>query len=127
MRALVRSLARLVHRRGRLLFTQNGERSIGPTLRYYDGWNREDVSHTYDFDRRRYERVPVSDRRAAQDALRRIRARGLLVTSIDYTDDSGVERDAVANACAAGALPFVSNIDLTRFPAAPFRCTVPGR
>jgi polysaccharide biosynthesis protein PelA len=52
MKRLVRSISRLVHGRGSLLFAQNGEASIGPLLRYYDGWNREDVSWTYSFKRR---------------------------------------------------------------------------
>jgi len=121
MRLLVRSLARS---RDDVLMAQNGEDSIGPVLRYLDAWNREDVTSTYDFDRRRYVRVPAADTRSAQNALRRIKSRGLLVTSIDYTDDGNVEREAVANSCAAGAVPFVSNIELTRIPTTPFRCTV---
>jgi hypothetical protein len=120
----VRSLARLVHGQGRLLFTQNGEASIAPTLRYYDGWNREDVSSTYDFGAKRYVRQPASAIRAADAALRRIAARGLLALATDYVaaGDATGTRDAVANACAAGALPFVSDIGLTRVPAAPARC-----
>ena len=50
MRKLVRKLAALVHARGGMLFAQNGESSIDPLLPYLDGWNREDVSGTYDFD-----------------------------------------------------------------------------
>ena len=84
MRALVGSLSRLVHRRGGLLFTQNGEGSIGPTLRFYDGWNREDVSFTYDFARKRYRPVPPAARSAARRALRRFARAGLLVTAADY-------------------------------------------
>jgi polysaccharide biosynthesis protein PelA len=123
MRGLVRSLSRLVHRRGGLLFTQNGEDSIGSTLRFYDGWNREDVSYGYDFTRRRYRRTPAADRRAAQAALRRISAAGLLVTSTDYaaSGDTAAAGDAVATACSAGALPFVSDIALRRLPD-PVRC-----
>ena len=123
MRKLVRRLARLVHRRGELLFAQNGERSIGPLLRFYDGWNREDVTWTYSFKRRRYVRVPSADTAAAQAALRRIAAAGLLVTASDYTaGDAAAESEAVANACAAGAVPFVSDIALRRLPAAPLAC-----
>src|SRR5205085_5495803 len=72
MRALVRRLAAYVHARGRLLFAQNGEETIGPLLRSYDGWNREDVSATYDFSRHRYVMQPRPAVRAAQAALRRI-------------------------------------------------------
>ncbi|MEO7197931.1 MAG: endo alpha-1,4 polygalactosaminidase [Solirubrobacterales bacterium] len=124
MYRLVRALARLVHRRGKLLFSQNGDDVIGPSLRYYDGWNREDVTWTYDFDRRRYERVTDSDTRAAQATMRRLARRGLLVTSSDYTraGDKAAEAEAVHNSCTAGGLPFVTNIGITRIPTRPFVC-----
>lgn len=127
MRLVVKALARLVHRRGhrrRLLFSQNGDRVIGPSLRYYDGWNREDVTSTYDFGHRRYARLPAADTTAAQRTLRRFRARGLLVTTSDYTHrgDAASEAAAVRSSCAAGALPFVTNIGLTRIAARAFGC-----
>jgi hypothetical protein len=118
MQRLVRRLARLA--RNPLLFTQNGQSSIGPTLRYYDGWNREDVTYSYDFDRDRYVRVGSAERRSALAAVRRIRARGLFVTTIDYLPSGrpGATAEARRNACRAGALPYVSNIGLTRVPRA---------
>ncbi|MEA2391053.1 MAG: polysaccharide biosynthesis protein PelA [Solirubrobacteraceae bacterium] len=121
---LVGDLSRVVRRRHRLLFSQNGERSIGPTLRFYDGWNREDVTSTYDFGRRRYVRVSGSDRRAAQRALRSVRRRRLLVLSTDYVfeGDAAGARSAVGSSCAAGALPYVSDIGLRRVPRRAFRC-----
>jgi hypothetical protein len=124
MRILIRTLARLVHRRGGLLFSQNGQDSIGPVLRFYDGWNREDVTWTYDFDRRRYVRVSQRDHAGALAALRRIGAAGLLVTATDYTagGDAEAEAESVREACAAGALPFVSNIQLTRIPGTAYSC-----
>lgn len=123
MLKLVRKLAGLVHSRGGLLFAQNGERSIDPLLPHLDGWNREDVTWTYSFERRRYQRVPVADTGAAQAAMARISAAGLLVTATDYTSgDAVAEQESVANACAAGAIPFVSDIALKRLPAAPLRC-----
>ncbi|MEK6277599.1 MAG: endo alpha-1,4 polygalactosaminidase [Actinomycetota bacterium] len=125
MRKVVRALSRRVHRAGgRLLFSQNGEGVIGQMLRYYDGWNREDVTSTYDFDSGEYRRVPRRDRRAAIDALRRFRERGLLTLATDYAaaGDSATTQEAVRNACSVGALPFVSNIGLTRVPAQPFTC-----
>jgi endo-alpha-1,4-polygalactosaminidase (GH114 family) len=121
MRLLVRALARLIHGHGRLLFAQNGEATIGPLLPYYDGWNREDLTATYDG---RYLLQPRFEVRAAQRALRRIAGAGLLVLATDYTaarDRAGAAQ-SVADACAAGALPFVSDIDLTRIPAQPARC-----
>jgi hypothetical protein len=124
MHRLARTLGRLVHRRDRLLFTQNGAGAIGPSLGVYDGWNREDVSRTYDFGRERY--VPVSrrDRRAARRELRRIAARGLLVTASDYLPRGRrrAARAAVRAACRAGALPFVTDIGIRRLPRRPLRC-----
>ncbi len=118
----MRRLAALVHGRGGLLFAQNGERSIGPLLPVLDGWNREDVTWTYSFKRRRYVHRPPAEVAAAQAALTRIAAAGLLVTASDYTaGDTAAEQESVANACAAGAIPFVSNIALTRLPAAPLQ------
>lgn len=124
MRALVRRLAAYVHARGKLLFAQNGEDEIGPLLRDYDGWNREDVSWTYDFTRGRYVRQPRAEVREAQGALRRIRAAGLLVLATDYAaaGNQAAATQSVGEACAAGALPFVSDIDLTRVPSVPARC-----
>jgi endo-alpha-1,4-polygalactosaminidase (GH114 family) len=125
MRKLVRSLAGLVHGRGDLLFAQNGEGSIGPLLRFYDGWNREDVTWTYDFDRRRYVHRRPGEVARAIEALENIGEAGLLVTATDYTaaGDTSAFEQSVANACAAGALPFVSNIALTRIPAVPPGCS----
>jgi uncharacterized protein (TIGR01370 family) len=124
MRELVRALAGAVHARGAVLFTQNGDDSIGPTLSYYDGWNREDVTATYDFGHRRYVRQGAGEIRGASAALRRIAAAGLLVLSTDYVaaGDASATRLAVHNACAAGAIPFVSDIALTRVPLRPARC-----
>ena len=124
MRALIGGLGRLVHPGGRLLFAQNGDEVIGPSLHHLDGWNREDVSSTYDFDSRRYRRVGARETAAAQATLRRIARRGLLVTTSDYTraGDAAATAVSVRNSCAAGALPFVTNIAITRIPSRPFLC-----
>ena len=124
MRTLARQLSRLVRRRHRLLFTQNGEGSIGPTLRYYDGWNREDVTSTYDFGLRRYAIQSRADIGAAQRALRWVVRHRLLALATDYTaaGDASAAARSRSDACAAGALPFVSDIDLTRVAAVPARC-----
>lgn len=125
MRRLVRALSALARGRGGLLFSQNGERSIGSLLPFYDGWNREDVTSTYSFKRKRYVRTTSAQLAAAQAALGRISAAGLLVTTADYTaaGDAATDQLAVANACAAGAIPFVGDIALRRLPAAPQTCT----
>ena len=98
MHALVARLARLPG----YLFAQNGEEVIGSFLSRLDGWNREDVSRTYDFDRRRYVKVPAGDRDDALAALRRVAARGKLVTATDYTRGNG---PAAAAATAPPAPP----------------------
>ncbi len=124
MRSLVRTLGALAHRRGGLLMAQNGEDVIGPMLAHLDAWNREDVSTSYDFDRRRYLRVPPGVRAANTAALRRIARRVRLVTSTDYTRRAGdaAARRAIATACAARAVPFVSDIGLRRIPRRAPRC-----
>ena len=128
MTQLVRRLSHDSRARGRLLFAQNGDAYVPSLARFLDGWNREDVTWTYDFDSRRYQRVGAEDTRAAQATLRSLAARGLLVTSTDYTraGDDGAEREAAANSCAAGALPFVADIGLSRVPPAPFTCPPAG-
>jgi len=51
-------------------------------------------------------------------------AAGLFVSATDYVKKAGgaVEAAAVANACAAGAVPFASTINLNRIPAPPLTC-----
>jgi uncharacterized protein (TIGR01370 family) len=124
MRTLVKRLSNLVHSKNKFLFAQNGEDSIGPSLKYYDGWNREDVSWTYDFDTSQYHQQSPEDIAAALAALQTISAAGLLVTATDYVDDGNTAAEALClqNACSAGALSFVSDIDLTRLPGAPLTC-----
>lgn len=124
MYTLVASLSAIVRGGGGLLFAQNGEGVIDPLLPALDGWNREDVTWTYDFDGRRYRRVGARARRAATDALRRIGDAGLLVTATDYTKaaNPAARDESVASACAAGAVPFVSDIGLSRLPVPPLSC-----
>ncbi len=105
---LVARLAALAHRGGGHLFAQNGADVDGPILRYLDGWNREDIG---------------SDSAAGRE-LRLMRARGLLTLATGYTaaGSSRATRRDVRIACRAGALPFVSNLELTRIPAQPPHC-----
>jgi cysteinyl-tRNA synthetase len=124
MRRLVAELSDLVHQGGGLLFAQNGYDVLARLLGDLDGWNREDVSTFYDFDRERYRRRRPSATGRALQELRDIAAAGLLVTATDYTKRERGDRvlRAVRNACAVGALPFVGDIDLRRIPERPFRC-----
>lgn len=120
MHALVRRLAGLPG----YLFAQNGDEVIDSFLPQLDGWNREDVSRTYDFDTKRYVAVPAADRRAAQATLRRVGARVKLVTATDYVaaSDVAAARMATKVACDAGALSYVSDIYLRRVPQPPPAC-----
>jgi uncharacterized protein (TIGR01370 family) len=121
---LVRTLSRLAHSGGGYLFAQNGAKAIKPVWSALDGWNLEDVTWGYDFKRRRYARREEAEASAGLAQLARLSAAGLLVTATDYTaaEDRAAIDESVANSCAAGALPFVSNIALTRIPAAPYAC-----
>jgi uncharacterized protein (TIGR01370 family) len=128
MRELVLALSQLSHSQQRYLFAQNGLwglRKLG-LLDAIDGWNREDVTWTYDFDRRRYVRNQASERRAALRELAQMSARGLVTTTADYTraGDRRALGEAVRNSCAAGALPYVGDIGLTarRLPTPPLIC-----
>lgn len=82
------------------------------------------MSSTYDLDADRYVAVGAVDRRAALDAFARLRSDGLLVTATDYTagPDDDTVKTAAAAACRAGALPFSSDIELTRIPVEPPTC-----
>jgi polysaccharide biosynthesis protein PelA len=124
MLQLVRELAEAAHARGKYVFTQNGEDTLGRFMPFLDGWNREDVTSTYNFEKERYEQVSTADHANAIAALEQIRAVGLLTLSTDYVarGDDDTAAAALTAACAAGALPYVSDIELTRLPAAPLLC-----
>ncbi len=115
MRKLVRRLDRLVGHR--LLFAQNGFwglRRFG-IREHLDGWNHEDVTWTFDFDRRRYVRNSDRHIQEALSELERMRSLGLITTATNYTKRAtgpAVE-ESVDDACSVGALPYVSNIGLT--------------
>lgn len=118
MTALVTALSSLTRGRRGLLFAQNGdeyERGLAPLL---DGWNREDVTFRYDFDTESYVRTPATDHEAALAALASMKDAGLFVTTTDYLQLPGGPQQAEAERAArsAGALPFVSDIELGRLP-----------
>ncbi len=123
MGSLVADLDELVG--DRLLFAQNGAggvlegypaQGVDPLIGHLDGWNREDVTWTFDFDRRRYVKSPNADRQAALDELDEIGDAGLITTATDYvnlTDGvSDAECTAVTNASGVGALSYLGNIGL---------------
>jgi uncharacterized protein (TIGR01370 family) len=128
MRRLVLALSDLVHDQGRLLFAQNGFWGLEKLglVDALDGWNRENVTWAYNFDRRRYVRQRPAATESALAELRDMAARGLVTTATDYTPagDQAALRESVGNACAVGAAPYVSDIGLTarRLPDPPLTC-----
>lgn len=126
MRLLVKRLSKLSRRGGGYLFTQNGEDIIAPMLKYIDGWNREDVYSTYNFKKEQYELVSSEARTAALKALSDIKSKGVFTTSTDYfAEFSGVNpAQAIENACLAGAIPALGNIELTQVPEEPAECSL---
>ena len=130
MRDLVARLGALVHSEGGLLFAQNGYwgfRKFGILDDgHLDGWNREDVTWTYDFDKRRYVRNSDRDRDEALDDLAAMREKGLFTTATNYAKKSAGKAvdESIADACSVGALPFIGDIGLTakRLPEQPYVC-----
>ncbi len=117
MASVVGDLARITHDRGGLLFAQNGAPVLGDIVGSLDGWNREDVTWTYDFGTADYRRVEEREHRTALAEIERMRSRGLLVLSTDYTEGDRASLDeCVQVAVGAGALPYVSDITLSRVP-----------
>jgi uncharacterized protein (TIGR01370 family) len=114
----MRKLVRALWRGPGVLMAQNGDSIIEPFLRYLDAWNREDVTSTYDFDAERYRRVPAADHADALATLGRLSKRLKLVTATDYVAAGDTAGAAAAReaACGAGALSFVSDIELRRIP-----------
>jgi polysaccharide biosynthesis protein PelA len=117
MVGLVAELSATVHAQGGLVLAQNGEdATVEALVPHLDGWNREDVSFTYDSETGDYVPVAEQDQRAALATIRRLNALGIFVTSVDYLDDTNSPQahTARATACAAGALAIVADIGLTR-------------
>lgn len=108
----------------RVLAAQNGDPIGSGAVDHLDAWNREDVTYTYDQAADGYVPVEGADSRAALAQLRSVRRAGLLVTSADYLPvvEPELEAEAAARACAHGAIPFVSDLELTRLPDEPLRC-----
>lgn len=93
---------------------------------HLDGWNREDVTWTYDFDRKKYVRNANRDRNQALEDLAKMESLGLETTATNYTrrsSGSAVD-EAIADACSVGAIPFIGDIGLTaaRLPESPYAC-----
>jgi endo-alpha-1,4-polygalactosaminidase (GH114 family) len=130
MRELVAQLGDLVHNDDGLLFAQNGYwgfKKFGILEDgHLDGWNREDVTWTYDFDRKKYVRNSDRNRDEALDDLSKMHDLGLFTTATNYTKRSvgSAVDEAIEDACGVGALPFIGDIGLTakRLPDSPYVC-----
>jgi len=127
MGKLVARLDEVAEARGALLFAQNGARGVlrgypgqgvAPLIAHLDGWNREDVTWTYDFDRRRYEPNPAGDRDDALAELGQVAAAGLVTSATDYVNlgnaSLAAECESAANAASVDALSYVADIGLTQ-------------
>lgn len=125
MKLLVKALSKRVHRNEKLLFTQNGDRVISKFTRHLDGWNREDFTSTYSFDSKSYIAVDEEEHSQIAEVIQRLSAKGLLITTTDYvsSEDTTLEALSVQEACRFGAIPFVSDIELTRMPQSPYLCS----
>jgi hypothetical protein len=126
MARLIAMLDSLVYDQAGLLFTQNGapgmlrgfpRQDVEPLVGHFDGWNREDVTWTYDFDRRRYVSNSNAAREDALEELEDVGDEGLTTTATDYVNltNKGLaaECESVANAVGEGALSYVADIGLT--------------
>ena len=130
MRELVARLGDLVHEDEGVLFAQNGYwgfKKFGILDDgHLDGWNREDVTWTFDFDKRKYVRNSDRDRDEALGDLAKMRDLGLMTTATNYTKRStgSAVDESIEDACGAGALPFIGDIGLTakRLPDSPYVC-----
>jgi uncharacterized protein (TIGR01370 family) len=128
MTSLVATVSRDVHLRGRLVLAQNGDGELPWLLPRLDGWNREDVSFTFDFAASRYRRTSPAERSHAARAIRMVRARRLTALTTDYLNDPAAPTaarqvtEAVRFACALGAKPYVGSIGLDRMPHRPLHC-----
>ena len=124
MGELVADLDSLVSADGVYLFDQNGapgmlhgypSQGVDPLYEHFDGWNREDASWTWDFDRHRYKPVHGD---GALDELDKIAGKGLFTAATDYVnlddDRLGPECDSVERAASVGALDYVADIGLTK-------------
>jgi cysteinyl-tRNA synthetase len=113
---LVEAIGRAADRS--LLIAQNGLATIDRLP--VDGVSREDTWWRWQDDR--YARSPPRETAAILEALRRQRARGIVVLTLDYTEPGDPAAEAiVAFSRAEGFVPAVSVLALDRAPHAPAR------
>jgi uncharacterized protein (TIGR01370 family) len=122
MIALVRALRKQAG--NRLLFAQNGIDVVDLWVDQLDGWNYESVSTTYDFATKKYLPQQATVTAAVTAKLRAVSQTSVFITTTDYTPSTGspLTGVAIAHACRIGAVPFVSNIALSRIPKTAATC-----
>jgi len=124
MKKLVSRISSYVRSKENLLFAQNGDEIIDGFVPMLDGWNREDVSYTYSFEQKKYLPVAAEERDNALRTIKRLKNRGLIVTTTDYLPKNAINEQelAISTSCSAGALPYISDIKLNRVPNEPIVC-----
>jgi uncharacterized protein (TIGR01370 family) len=108
----------------RLLFAQNGIDVVDLWADQLDGWNYESVSTSYDFATKKYLTQQSTVTAAVTAKLQAVSRTGVFITTTDYTSstNSPLTDVAIANACRIGAVPFISNIALSRIPKTATSC-----
>lgn len=128
MATLLSQVSRQVHARGHLVLAQNGDSQLAWMLPWLDGWNREDVSFTYDFDTGKYRRTTADERARAARTLGRVTAQHRTAFTTDYLANPAAPAsvpqvsEAVRYSCRLGAKPYVGSIGLDRMPRRPLHC-----
>ena len=116
----VRKLRQLSKRTGKCLMAQNADTMILRFVRYLDGWNREDVTFTYDWNSSEYRRTSLEQQNSAIDSLLKLKSLGMPVFITDYVQigDFTSYDEAKNIACSVGAVPYLGDIFLksTSYP-----------
>lgn len=121
MRLLLSTLAGQQRQAKKLVVMQNNFTFLRNYSDYFDGWNREDVSSTYNFTKRRYQATSSAEQDQAGRELRAMRQLGLKTLATDYYRAAANPLAGQLFACSQGAVSFVSNIQLSRL-SPPFLC-----
>lgn len=124
MLQLIQEISSSIRNSGGLLFAQNGDSLVGSITSYIDGWNREDVTSTFDFDSNQYRFTSDEDRNAALETLQNLHNLGLLTTATDYVKKPENAATEISRnyACAVGAIPYSSTIELDKINPLDLRC-----
>ncbi len=124
MLQLIQEISNTVRGAGGLLFAQNGDSLVESITSYIDGWNREDVTSTFDFDSNKYRFTSEEDRNAALETLQKLHNLGLLTLAMDYVKKPENEATTISKnyACSVEAIPYSSTIELDKINPLDLRC-----